>query len=175
MIIVALGANLPGPTGQSPAETLEQALSALLEKGCRLIAQSEWFETEPVPVSDQPWFVNGVAIIETEHDAKTLLEFCFDIEHEFGRERNIRWEARVLDIDIVSFNNEVTPSPDIWGLESNKENEHLVLPHPRMHQRSFVLAPLVAIAPEWQHPVLGETAKDLLGKIEDKGVVRLLK
>lgn len=174
MIIVALGANLNGPDGQSPAETLDQALTLLIDKGCRLVAKSPWFETEPVPASDQPWFVNSVVVIETDHSAETLLNLCLEIENAFGRERNMRWEARVLDMDVVAYNDLISPPVPHWADEEAQENIQLVLPHPRMHLRSFVLVPLVAIMPHWRHPVLGKRADELLASIKEDGVVRPL-
>src|ERR1700751_2112741 len=102
MIIIALGANLPSPAG-GPQQTLEAALKRLEASGGRVVAQSGWYPTAPVPVSDQPWFVNGVARIETTLAPGGLLALLRQIEQEFGRQRTVPNAARTLDLDISDY------------------------------------------------------------------------
>lgn len=141
MIFVALGANLPSQHGQ-PEETLQAALDIMGKYGLKLQAVSSIWLTAPVPVSDQPWYRNAVAQIETAQSAPELLKSLQDIENHFGRVRQVRNEPRVLDLDLLAYHGELIGEPD------------LLVPHPRMHERAFVLLPLQELAPDWKHPLL---------------------
>lgn len=163
MILVAIGANLAGPQGQSPAESCRAAAAALAGlPGLRLVAVSPWFETAPVSPSEQPNYVNGLARLEGWAKPEALLAALHVIESRFGRMREARNAARTLDLDLIAIDDLVraTPPP--------------VLPHPRAHLRAFVLVPLCAVAPEWRHPLLGKTAAELLAGIGTAGVRPLL-
>ncbi|MDA5194260.1 2-amino-4-hydroxy-6-hydroxymethyldihydropteridine diphosphokinase [Govanella unica] len=176
MIFVALGANLPSETFGPPAATLDAAVRALEARGLRLTARSRWFESEPVPRSDQPWFVNGVVAFETALPPAAILQILHEVEAEFGRIRRITWEARILDLDLIACDDLVLPNAAVWQAASRSMSApELVLPHPRAHLRSFVLLPLLDIAPDWRHPVLGLDVRALLaGLPPEKGVVRPL-
>ena len=152
MILIGLGANLPSAVG-APRRTLEAALRRLETKGVRVIARSRWYRTAPVPVSDQPWFVNAVVHVETALDPAALLGLLRQIEQEFGRQRTVLNAARTLDLDIIDFDGRIEDTPD------------LVLPHPRMQDRAFVLLPLAEIAPDWRHPEAGKTAEALISAL----------
>jgi 2-amino-4-hydroxy-6-hydroxymethyldihydropteridine diphosphokinase len=153
MILVGIGGNLASPRGGSPHDTLSAALLALEEEPIRILARSGWYRTEPVPPSDQPWFMNAVLSLVTELAADDLLAVLQGIETRFGRVRGKRDAARVLDLDILDYRGEVRNSPP------------LILPHPRLHQRRFTLAPMVEIAPDWRHPILSLTAAQLLARL----------
>ena len=159
MILVALGANLPGENGTPPVETCRLAAAALDGiLGMRCTARSRWFATQPMPPSGQPPYINGVARLEGVVDPATLLAALQGIEAAHGRQRSTLNAARTLDLDIVAMDALVRAAPDP------------VLPHPRMHQRAFVLAPLLDVAPDWVHPVLNLRAEALLAMLPDQGV-----
>lgn len=162
MILVAIGANLPGPKNTPPVETCRGAAAALDGlPGLRLRALSRWFQTRPVPLSGQPDYVNAVAELRriagtTDPDPAALLAALQAIEAREGRVRGEPNAARTLDLDIIAMGQggqmvRATPDP--------------VLPHPRAHQRAFVLAPLLDVAPGWIHPLLRRRACDLLREL----------
>ena len=126
------------------------AVAQLPAIGVAIVARSPWYLSEPVPASDQPWFVNGVVEIATELPPPELLARILALEAQFGRERGARDAARTLDLDLLDYDGRECSTPD------------LVLPHPRLHERRFVLAPLCDIVPDWRHPRLGLTAAELL-------------
>lgn len=161
MILIALGANLPSETHGPPRETLQAALRAIGDAGVAVVAVSKWYATAPVPASDQPDFVNIVASLETPLPPDALLTILHDIETSFGRARGARNAARVLDVDLLDHNGQISTD---WP----------VLPHPRMHQRAFVLVPLRDVAPGWRHPVSGRSVTDLLQDAPDLADIRPL-
>ena len=126
------------------------AVAQLPAIGVAIVARSPWYLSEPVPASDQPWFVNGVVEIATELPPPELLARLLALEAQFGRERGARDAARTLDLDLLDYDGRECSTPD------------LVLPHPRLHERRFVLAPLCDIVPDWRHPRLGLSAAELL-------------
>lgn len=152
MILVALGANLPGPEG-TPAQTLAASCRAMTARDLRIAAFSRIWQSAPVPASDQPWYSNAVVRLETDLPAHLLMDELKAIEEQFGRVRVTKNEARVLDLDLIAANDEVF------------ETEKLVLPHPRMHERAFVLMPLRDVAPEWVHPILKKPINDLIAAL----------
>ena len=153
---LSLGSNLG-----DRAANLRAALVPLAAAG-RLLAVSPFYETQPVDVPDQPWFLNCVAALETEQTPGELLRTVLRVEAEMGRLRMRDKGPRNIDIDVVLFGDAVVEEP---GLK---------IPHPAMHRRRFVLEPLVEIAPEARHPVLGKTARELLAELADEQTVRRL-
>jgi 2-amino-4-hydroxy-6-hydroxymethyldihydropteridine diphosphokinase len=162
VILVGLGGNLDSPRFGSPRDTLTAALSAMEAQRVRIVRRSGWYRSEPVPRSDQPWFVNAVASVCTTVGALELLALMQALERRFGRIRSRLNAARVLDLDLLDFRREV------WQTAS------LVLPHPRLHQRRFVLAPLAEIAPEWRHPLSGLTPEQLLSQLSGEQPIERL-
>lgn len=167
MILIALGANLPSKIG-GPRETLEAAICRMGERGIEVVARSHWYRTSPVPASDQPDFVNGVIAVRTGLGPHDLLATLHQIEAELGRTRAQKWEARVLDLDLLAYDDKLILE------ELQTDGESTQIPHPRLHQRRFVLVPLAEIAPDWVHPALGERAVDLLAGLSGGDQVEIL-
>ena len=152
---VAIGANL----GDRLA-TLRAAIDALANAENLLVhATSPLYETAPVGgPEDQPSFLNAVVQVETELSAHDLLDFLLSVERENNRTRDVRWGPRTLDLDILFYGDLVTV------------DSRLEVPHPRLHQRRFVLQPLADIAPDLVHPVLGKTVTELLAGLPDDDI-----
>lgn len=153
MILIGIGSNLAHPPAATSRETAEAVLAALPGIGIRVIACSGWYLSAPVPVSDQPWFVNGVAMVASGLAPAALLDRLLALELEYGRIRSVADAARTLDLDLLDYDSRLCETPS------------LTLPHPRLHQRRFVLEPLREIAPGWRHPHLGLTAAELLDRL----------
>jgi 2-amino-4-hydroxy-6-hydroxymethyldihydropteridine diphosphokinase len=162
MILVAIGGNLPGARGQAPLVACRAAAEALRSlPGLRMSAVSRWYETAPVPPSGQPNYVNGVVRLDGQADPAWLLARLHRIERMAGRVRGERNAARTLDLDLIDANGVVRVAPDP------------VLPHPRVHQRAFVLVPLADVAPDWVHPSLGRGVAELLAALPPQGITPL--
>lgn len=149
IVYLGLGSNLQDRKAQ-----IDEAVARLAEVG-RVLAVSSYYETEPMEVARQPWFLNCAVALETERMPKQLLAAVLQIEQEMGRRRTQPKGPRIIDIDILLFGN------------STVQTAGLVIPHPRMAERRFVLEPLAEIAPEARHPVLKRTIRELrdgLGK-----------
>ena len=153
MILLGLGSNLHSPEFGPPAEILDAALAHLARAGPRVAGRSPLYHSAPIPPSGQPWFVNAVAGIETALAPHALLALLHRIEAAMGRRRSVRGAARVVDLDLLDHGGRIIPG--------SGENS-LVLPHPRLTERAFVLAPLSDLAPAWRHPVSGKTARNML-------------
>jgi 2-amino-4-hydroxy-6-hydroxymethyldihydropteridine diphosphokinase len=165
MILIGHGANLLSERYGAPRATLEAALRRCADSGLKIARSSPWYRSAPVPVSDQPWYVNGVAVVETNLTPLDLLSVLHDIERAFGRVRRVRNESRELDLDLLAYEDLVVePTGDA----------KLVLPHPRLHDRAFVLYPLRDVAPLWRHPVSDRSVNELIARLAgDQTVERL--
>lgn len=161
MIFIAVGSNLHVPGLGKPLDICRKALARLDSMGITIAALSRFYETAPVPVSDQPWFINAVARVECGLDAAALLDRLHQVEQEFGRVRRERNEARVLDLDLIDYKRMVDAGPPI-------------LPHPRMVDRAFVLLPLADVAPDWTHPADGRGIGDLIAALPPDQAIRPL-
>lgn len=162
--LVSLGANCLGPWGK-PADTIARALREIAGAGPTVEAVSAFYETAAVGRAGQPPYVNAVALIDTPLSGEALLRLLKGIEVRAGRRGGSPWGARPLDIDIL----------DHKGLVTNWRGRHpafarsglrpLVLPHPWIAKRPFVLQPLLDIAPDWRHPVLKTSARAMWRKV----------
>jgi len=165
LIILGLGGNLTCETFGSPRTTCGAALQILEARGIQITGRSKWYESAPVPMSDQPWYVNGVVSVETRLSPESLVKEALDIEAELGRRRTVANAARTIDIDVIAYNGVV-----IEGATPDQ----VAIPHPRMHSRAFVLLPLAEIAPNWQHPERTESLSDLIATLPENQVCRPL-
>ncbi len=162
-ILLGLGANLPSPVHGTPVATLEAALKRLAQKGLVILACSRWWESAPIPDSDQPWYVNGVVEVATEHRPEDLLALLHGVEAEFGRVRSYPNAPRVLDLDLLAYGDIVQQGP-----------EAPLLPHPRLAERGFVLLPLREIKPNWHHPLSGRSLAAMIAGLPSNQIVRPL-
>ena len=156
MIYIGIGSNLNGKKNETPLQNCNKALVEL-KKEVNICNISSWYKSEPIPVSNQPWYINGVVEISTNKSSIDLLEFILNIEEFFGRVREKRNEARILDLDIIDYKKQII----------YKKNK-LIIPHPRMHQRSFVLQPLFELNPRWIHPITKKGIKELIRNLNNK-------
>ena len=147
-VVVALGSNLPGGFASSQA-LLDAALALFPQAGLPVLAHSRWWRSAAWPDSTGPEYRNGVAIVEASGEPAQVLAALLSVEAKLGRVRAARNAPRTLDLDLIAFGRQVLDQPG------------LILPHPRAHERRFVMGPLAEIAPAWRHPVLGLTAADL--------------
>ena len=161
MILIGIGSNLAAPPSETPLATAQAALPALAGPHLQPALCSSWYASAPVPQSDQPWFVNAVALLSTDLEPDVLLSRMLDVEARFGRVRGERNAARTLDLDLLDYDGLIVDTP------------RLMLPHPRLHERRFVLEPLHEIAPSWRHPILDMTAAELLARAPPQQTKRL--
>ena len=157
MILIALGSNISGPWG-TPLATLQRACFELNTFPLKLVRVSKIIETLPYGVLNQPNFVNAVAIIDTALSPDVLIKKLHMIEHQAGRRRRRRWGPRCLDLDILDYHGQVRPL-------KTANIKALVLPHPSIAERSFVLGPLAEIASTWKHPVNHKSAAVMIQKL----------
>ncbi|SFG98488.1 2-amino-4-hydroxy-6-hydroxymethyldihydropteridinediphosphokinase [Palleronia marisminoris] len=171
--LIAFGANLPGPAG-TPQETLGAALNRLATDLPEPMSISRLYETPAYPPGSGPPFLNGCAAVQWAAGPETLLALLHDIEGAFGRTRAGRWEPRVIDLDLIAAGASVQPDPatqDAWrALPLARQRvlrpDRLVLPHPRLHDRAFVLVPLLDVAPDWRHPRTGRSVREMVDALD---------
>lgn len=161
MILIGLGANLNSIYG-SPRETLNRCTDLLYQQSIFVIRSSSVWNSAPIPVSDQPWYCNAVCEIDTTHNPHELLAILNQIEHDVGRVRGVRDESRTLDLDILSYHDVIMNDDD------------LTIPHPRMHDRAFILYPLREFTKDWLHPILCKNVTELIAAMpEGQGIERI--
>ena len=151
-VYLSLGSNLG-----DRAANLRAAIDRLGRVG-RVVAVSSFYETEPVEVTDQPWFLNCAVRLETEKMPRQLLAALLEIERQMGRRRDRKKGPRVIDLDILLFGSSVI------------QTRGLTIPHLAMHERRFVLEPLAEIAPDVRHPVRKQTIPELRNALSGQTV-----
>lgn len=167
-VLLAIGANLTGQT-DSPKEQVRASVAELQAKGLEIVAHSRLYRTPCFPPGAGPDFVNAALACNTILGPEDLLEILHIVENGMGRQRQARWGARVIDIDLLAYGSQVLP--DLagyrhWaGLDPAEQAriapDRLILPHPRLHERGFVLVPLMDVAPDWVHPVLNQSVRQM--------------
>jgi 2-amino-4-hydroxy-6-hydroxymethyldihydropteridine diphosphokinase len=159
MILIAIGANLPAPQGNSPLETCAGAVEALKTiPGLKFITASPWYRTAAIPRSTQPDYCNGVVRLEGDIPPAELLAALHAIEDELGRTRSVPNAARIIDLDIIDLNGTIRAIPPV------------ILPHPRAHLRAFVLRPILDVAPGWRHPTLRRGVASMLVDLSQQAI-----
>jgi 2-amino-4-hydroxy-6-hydroxymethyldihydropteridine diphosphokinase len=156
-VYLSLGSNIG-----NREENLRAAIAALGDAGVRVVKVSSFYETEPVDLREQPWFLNCVVEGETEAPAEELLRALRRIETRMGSKKPVAKGPRLIDLDILLYGAETIDTPE------------LQVPHPRMHLRRFVLVPLAEIAPTLEHPSWTKTVSEMAAATTDSSEVRRL-
>ena len=139
----------------------------------RVVRRSRWYRTPAYPPGSGPDFVNGAAVLSSDLEPDRILSCLHEVEAELGRERPVRWAPRVCDLDLIAAGDRILPDVEEmsrWMQLAPEEAagqapDRLILPHPRLHSRAFVLVPLSDIAPDWVHPVLQLSVRDMLSRL----------
>ena len=156
MIFIGIGGNLTSRKFGSSFEVLRSALQVLDSNECKVVRCSPWYRSAPVPLTDQPDYLNAVFEVTTEFSAERLLAFLHEIERKFGRIRTVKNASRIIDLDLIAYHHKAT---------RQKGNGRLCLPHPRLTERTFVLLQLFDLAPNWIHPVNGKHILELIKEL----------
>lgn len=179
--LIALGANLPSRIGP-PQVTLRRALAALAAEGAVGLRASRFFATPCFPAGAGPDYVNAAASLRFDGSAEALLARLHAVEAGFGRARQERWGQRTLDLDLIAAGGRVLPDLVTfrhWHAlapedQMRRAPARLILPHPRLQDRAFVLVPLADVAPDWRHPVLGRTVREMLAALPREDVAAVV-
>jgi 2-amino-4-hydroxy-6-hydroxymethyldihydropteridine diphosphokinase len=172
--LLALGGNLPSKFG-TPKKTICHAIKVLSGNDLHLCAISRFYQTPCFPEGAGPDFVNAAIAIHTKLTSRQILDRLHEVEADFGRERVSRWGTRPIDIDLIAVDDLVLPDAgkqSHWrqidlATQATTAPEELILPHPRLQDRAFVLAPLLDIAPHWRHPLLGLTVAEMFAQLPE--------
>jgi len=172
--ILALGSNQPNRVGDS-AQILSNAIEVLSERLGISPHISRFFRTPAFPAGSGPDFVNAVIAFDAPLTPGELLGICHSLEQDAHRERTQRWAARTLDIDIIACGDAILPSGDVhahWrnlplSAQLTETPTELIVPHPRLQDRAFVLVPMMDVAPTWRHPILGLTTTQMCAALPE--------
>ena len=157
-IIIGIGGNIRSYDGLHPIEVGIKAIEWLNVYDMEVIKESSWYETKPIPQSDQPNFFNCIIFANTTLVELDVLKKLHEIEYLLGRERKLINEARVIDLDLIDYENKIVKSREI------------IIPHPRAHLRRFVMEPLAELDENWVHPIFNENVNEILKKLNNQDV-----
>ena len=159
-VFILLGSNL------GDRQLLVNQACEMMEERCgRIVSKSRLYESEPWGFKSEHWFLNQVVVLDTEMSPDDLMDALLAIEKELGRDRTTPHEgyvSRPMDLDIL-----------YWGKDLIVEKQHVIVPHPRLHKRRFTLLPLCDVAPDYVHPILKKTNRQLLDECQDTGIVKI--
>ncbi|MCH8466983.1 MAG: 2-amino-4-hydroxy-6-hydroxymethyldihydropteridine diphosphokinase [Roseinatronobacter sp.] len=172
-VLIALGGNVTGQK-DSPFEEITDAITQISLSELIVVKQSRAYRTPCFPAGADPDFVNAALLCKSTQSPAAILQILHQIEARAGRERKKRWGPRVIDLDLLAMGDLILPDRTSYlrwaGLplaaQMQDAPDDLILPHPRLHERAFVLAPLMDIAPEWCHPVLNMTVAEMFAALD---------
>lgn len=157
-VIISIGGNIRSDEGFHPIDIALKAIHIMKDFSINVKKQSRWYETEPIPKSDQPNFYNCIIIAKTTLNELDVLKSLHKIEHMFGRRRKEVNESRVIDLDLIDYSNKIL------------KNTEIIIPHPRAHQRRFVMEPLAELDQNWFHPILKKNVNKILIGLKDQKI-----
>ncbi|MQY42171.1 2-amino-4-hydroxy-6-hydroxymethyldihydropteridine diphosphokinase [Epibacterium sp. SM1969] len=168
-VLIALGGNLPFED-LHPRDTILSAVNSLSGPQIEVVRESRLFKTPCFPKGAGPDYVNAAVVVRSDLAAPEILDFLHSVEAKFDRERITRWGMRTLDLDLLAVGDQIAPDSQTFahwlnlGSEAQKTDapEQLILPHPRLQDRGFVLVPLMDVAPDWVHPVLKRSVRQMV-------------
>ncbi|GGA31028.1 2-amino-4-hydroxy-6-hydroxymethyldihydropteridine diphosphokinase [Neptunicoccus cionae] len=179
--LIALGSNLSNEIGAS-VKIVEAAIDDLSSIGLFVVETSRFFRTPAFPAGTGPDFVNAVVYCETALSAEVVLEQLHKVEERIGRTREKRWEARVIDLDLIDYDGQIMPDIATFSqwrdlplkLQLKRAPEQIILPHPRIQDRLFVLIPLRDVASNWRHPVLECTVDEMIAAFNAEDLAEIV-
>ena len=178
--LIALGSNLSSTTG-TPLETLTFTLRLFDAESIKIRKMSNWYKTPAFPAGSGPDYVNGVVLVETTDTPEAVLKTLHKIEKNIGRTRDNRWEPRICDLDLLSYGTEIRPDISTFRKwqdlplsdQKTMTPEQMILPHPRLQDRAFVLVPMRDVVPDWVHPVSGITLNELINALPSEDIEQI--
>jgi 2-amino-4-hydroxy-6-hydroxymethyldihydropteridine diphosphokinase len=180
-VLVALGSNQSSVAG-GPGATVTRAMQMIENKGLKIQATSRLYSNPAFPAGSGTDYTNAVVVFESSLPCANILQILHEIEASLGRERSVRWGARTVDLDLLAVGDTVHPdvaTQNHWRTLSLEEQmrqtpEQLILPHPRLQDRAFVLVPMAEVTPDWLHPILKKTVLQMLNDLpqQDRDDVR---
>lgn len=180
LALIALGANVTLDTvsditrPMTLGNALNSAVTKIAESGESIKSVSKFYRTPCFPPGAGPDYVNAAISLYTKRTPADLLATLHEVEGHFDRTREVRWGQRTMDLDLLAYEGDIIPDGatfDYWmnlppETQVIRAPDQLILPHPRMHERAFVLVPLCDVAPDWRHPVLGQSVREMLSSLE---------
>lgn len=178
---IGLGSNWC-PDIVSSRLLIDQTVASLRQQNINILAISAFYQTEPFPANGDPDFVNAVVLVETDLSPGAVLDVLHTIENDMGRTRTHRWEQRLIDIDLLYYGDQILPdlaTQTHWqdlplSDQMTSAPDQLILPHPRIQDRPFVLIPLRDVAPNWMHPVLNKSVTDMCASLDPAEIAKVV-